>query len=354
MGPIEVTKKSAQGPIGIAPPREKLGLKARKDSLHGVKKDDPDFCETDVQVAGGQSFEALHEQVDVLEQRALGELENALESISGKQETFEEPSQNKVGAPSFEKRLWSDLSAFPDLFLICVGLDRRTIFVSDATLKFLGFSEEELAVVDIVGMLFPEPEREKAESVFSRVLEANHPLSFETRVCTNHQGVLSVGWQMRLIRSSEEGQAYFFGIGMRKATPDGRFQADLGLHDTRTPIGAIERKGPGHGGVASTKRRLKNGFHSRWAYVVVYLLTSTIFCTLGALSGSKAVYYNGWLVFLKLTHGLHRQDLPDHHFMFGQELFGDYALLVGAVIFFLLPALFAVALVNAARSFGKD
>jgi PAS domain S-box-containing protein len=340
--------------MGIAPLREKLALKERKDSIHCLKKDSPDFSGTDVQVTGGRSFEELHEQVDVLEQRALGELETALEAISGKQETLEEPSQGKAGSPSFEKRLWRDLSAFPDLFLICVGLDRRTIFVSDATLKSLGCREEEVAGVDIVGMLFPEPEREKAESVFSRVLEADHPLAFETRVRTNHQGALSVGWQMRLIRSPEEGQTYFFGIGMRKATPDGRFQTDPGPHDTRAPIGAIERNGPGHGGVTSTKRRLKNGFHSRWAYVVVYLLTSTIVCALGAISGSKAVYYNGWLVFLTLTHELHRQDLPGHHFMFGQELFGDYALLVGGVVFFLLPALFAVALVNAARSFGKD
>jgi PAS domain S-box-containing protein len=340
--------------MGSAPPTEKLGLKERKDSIHCLKKDSPDFCETDVQGTGGQSFEALHEQVDVLEQRALGELENALESISGKQETFEEPSQDKVGSHSFEKGLWSDLSAFPDLFLICVGLDRRTIFVSDATLKSLGCREEEVAGVDIVGMLFPEPEGEKVESVFSRVLEASHPLAFETRVRTNHQGVLSVGWQMRLIRSPDKNQAYFFGIGMRKATPDGRIQPDPGLPYIRAPIGAIERNGSGHGYVTSTKRRLKTGFHSRWAYVVVYLLTSTAICILGAISGSKAVSYNGWLVFLTLTHELHRQDLPDHHFMFGQELFGDYALLVGGVIFFLLPALFAVALVNAARSFGKD
>jgi PAS domain S-box-containing protein len=285
---------------------------------------------------------------------ALGELENALEAISGNRETIAETAEGKNGLPPFEKRLWRDLSGFPDLFLICIGPDRRAIYINDPMLKSLGWVAQEAAGVDIVRMLFPGPELEKAENVFSRLLQAGHPLSFETRVRTKDQGMLSIGWQMRLIRSPEEGQTYFLGIGMRKTPSEGLFHAGSILPDIGTPKRAIERKRPGHGHEDSAKKRLRKGFHSRWAYVVVYLLTSATICVLGALSGSKTVYYNGWLVFLKLTQGLRQEVLPNRDFMFGQGLFGDYALLVGGAIFFLLPGLFAVALVNAARAFGKD
>jgi PAS domain S-box-containing protein len=309
--------------------------------------------DTNTPASESGSFEELHEQVGVLEQRALGELETALEAISDNRETLAEPPEGKEGLRSFEKRLWRDLPDFPDLYLICVGLDRRIIFINDAMLKSLGCVAEEMSGVDVVRMLFPEPEQEKGETVFSRLLATEHPLSFETQMHSRNRAIASVCWQMRLVRSPDKRHEYFLGIGMRKAQPTMLSHTGAGLLDIGKEKQPVERESYANGDEIWAKKPSHNGFHSRWAYVIVYFLTSASICVLGALSGPKAVYYNGWLVLLQLTRGLHQMDVPSHDFMFGQGFLGDYALMVGAAIFFVMPGLVAVALVNAVRSFKR-
>jgi PAS domain S-box-containing protein len=355
-----VSRACACGGLGLAKAKESGApgqtATTHQSETHGQDEGKGSLSprETGTRASEEVSFEALHEQVGVLEQRALGELEEALEAISVSQETVAEPSDGESGIFFGEEGLWSDLSSFPDLFLMCVGTNRRAIYFNDAMLRSLDYMAEEVSGVDVVRTLFPGPEQEKAEAVFSGLRETRRTISFETEMSSKNRATFSVHWQMKLVRSPDERHEYFLGIGMRKTQPAKPSHWDEGFLEIEEQWQRSRRGSYANGDALRAKGTSGKGFHSRWAYLIVYVLTSASLCVLGALSGPKAVYYNGWLVMLRLTRGLVQMDVPDHPFMFGQAFLGDYALLVGAAIFFVVPGLVAVAFVNAARSFKKE